>query len=657
MKSYSVQTTIALLGAMAAGTVAVPARGRVSNARKERQLLFDNIDILESNEGGLLAKLWGQNSDAIEPRSGVIMQSIQSSQEEGSLAGAMAGASAQSSKLRGGDLQGSGSLRGKPYGGKGIGKGTVLGYGKACKTKSDKKDKAKGGAKGDKDKTTKGKFLKGDKFPTTRPTAAPTKSFSPSAAPSETQTESPTEEWCHEDYWPSQPQFRPPTIPPTDSPTVTPEPSTSSEPSQSPSSSAAPTVSPAPTKSLAPTTSPTVSPAPTVTPSPTIVGGQPGMEFKSFCQILNVEYNDQFISIWNPALNKPGSTKEGTGALKAAIATPIDSSDTTNYKVSVNFQVKEVEITDAEIARTLDEVVTPPVILEVLGCQAEARATAEAYYVANKIEGRKLEQEEEGATFAAAKNFLCEKSPCSGGFCDVSCETNMNYIGDLDSTGIDDVIFWSIKEYFSMLDDVTSWYPKQALESDAIEIVQTSGPSIDRVNTIDSNQAKQQGMRAAPFIGAATGLLAVLLLMVLFVRKRRYYGQEEISHLKLDDDADNDTFYNGSDGNSDTLHQYNSRDTHIVGEGDSVISHWTGYTGRKAPSVDDYEMSYNRSGLMKGSPADVHQCSSATCEICHEKRMAGVQFVKTGILSPASVGHSIPSDASREYMTEDTVML
>ena len=247
------------------------------------------------------------------------------------------------------------------------------------------------------------------------------------------------------------------------------------------------------------------------------------------------------------------------------------------------------------------------------------------------------------------------KTNCNGEECDIECSTDLNYIGELSLAEFEDVLYWSLKEYFSMLDDVTTWYPRQILDDD-ISIEETTG-SINGINESETNQSAKSGMRAGPFIGAATGLLAVLLLMVLFVRRRKY-GQEEVSHLKLDDEIEDDTIYQGSDGDSIHRNEYNTRDTHIVGEGDSVISHWTGYTGRRPPSHENYELSYNRSGLMKGSPADVHQCSSATCELCHENRQAGVKFVKTGMLPELPErSQSLPSENSREYIQEDTVLL
>ena len=120
---------------------------------------------------------------------------------------------------------------------------------------------------------------------------------------------------------------------------------------------------------------------------------------------------------------------------------------------------------------------------------------------------------------------------------------------------------------------------------------------------------------------------------------------------------DNDTFANGSDDNSVPHDEYATRDIHIVGEGDSIISHWTGYTGQRGkPSNENYEIQYN-SGHLGGITTDVHQCSSATCEVCERNRQAGLHFISAGTNGEPIRIPSLPSDASREYPAEDTVEL
>lgn len=200
------------------------------------------------------------------------------------------------------------------------------------------------------------------------------------------------------------------------------------------------------------------------------------------------------------------------------------------------------------------------------------------------------------------------------------------------------------------MDNIYDWYPMQQVSEGNVVISTTDTPN----GVTDSNFSQQgRGIRAGPFIGSATGMLAVLLLLVLFVRRRNRYDLETVSHLKLDDDEDDDTFYNGSE-TSNFQNEYNTRDVHIIGEGDSVVSHWTGYTGNEKPVYRDNIYS---DGLMRGHSTDVHQCSSATCEICDKKRQAGVSFVSTRTASFPSRTPSLPSDASRDYIADDTVQL
>jgi len=247
----------------------------------------------------------------------------------------------------------------------------------------------------------------------------------------------------------------------------------------------------------------------------------------------------------------------------------------------------------------------------------------------------------------------------------------MNYLGSLGYDRVQELIAWALIEYFSMMDDVTDWYPQQPITNFKIEEVETGNKngSIDGFNdTVIQEQQTKSSMKAGPFIGAAAGLLALLLLLICFVRRRKHSEDDQVSHLKMDACDDDDTMFGeGSDDNS-VPNEYNTRGIHIVGEGDSVISHWTGYTGRNSRNGQNYEVEYNddknkNNRLVNGLATDVHQCSSATCEICAQQRQAGagLAFVSTGAhgeSEPITVrSRSLPSDVSREYSAEDTVEL
>jgi len=665
MKSFSLSTTIALVSTMAAITSAVPA----TSAKRK---LLHNVEMLDTSEGGLIARLFTDKKS----RTGV-----QEEEPTPTLAGAINDAAGVESRLRGATMD---QVPLHSSYGKGYGKG---GYGKACKSKSDKKGngkgkglgkgiKADGNGKGAKNNKAGGKGLFGKgstNSPSVSPSASPSASPYPSASPSissqptVTESESPTWEWCKDDWepvnWrPGQGQGTPtknpthhPTssVEPSNTPTKTPEPSISSEPSESAEPSEQPSISAEPSSSSVPSDSPSRSMEPTRTSSPTneykpVAFGSP----KTFCQLYDAAYSEDGteIDVWNPDLNKPTLEKEATVALASVIDVPVPVAETELYVVGVTMKVIDDKVSDIAIVKSdLDAAITPPVALETVGCPGRARTVAEEYYWAN-MKARKLQ---DVSTLSAIKNWDCgEKTNCVENECEVTCNTDVNYQGSLNDEEFEERLFWSLKEYFSMMDDVTDWYPVQTLTENDISITPTD---IDTNNGGDINGAEsgarnsKQGARAAPYIGAATGLLAVLLIMVLFVRRRKSYEEEEVSHLKLEDDFEDDTLYSGSDG----ARNYNPRDTHIVGETDSVVSHWTGYTGRN----HGYEVSNQKSGLMKTDNHDVHQCSSATCEICAESRQKGVTFVKTGNSSLPIRTASLPSDTSRGYVIEDTVLL
>jgi hypothetical protein len=114
--------------------------------------------------------------------------------------------------------------------------------------------------------------------------------------------------------------------------------------------------------------------------------------------------------------------------------------------------------------------------------------------------------------------------------------------------------------------------------------------------------------------------------------------------LKLEEDGEDTLLreyastgsYPSQEGN------YESRNVHVVGETDSLYSGWTGYTknGRSGEDADGYN-------------GDVHKCSSATCEVCEQRRQQGVQFIPTSI--PMRL--QLPYDTEREYIADDTVQL
>ena len=176
---------------------------------------------------------------------------------------------------------------------------------------------------------------------------------------------------------------------------------------------------------------------------------------------------------------------------------------------------------------------------------------------------------------------------------------------------------------------------------DAVTIVNPGGGVGIASKAVDGNSDADDD-NAGTIVGAAAGALAVLLLVVFLAKRNR--DDDEVSHLKFEDD---DTYVNEFDSPG------KDRRAHVVGETDSVMSGWTGY------SIDDeYSEASDDSGKLGHRKGDVHMCSSATCEVCERRRQQGVVFVKTNsIASAPSRPSSVPSDASREYVAEDVVML
>ena len=169
---------------------------------------------------------------------------------------------------------------------------------------------------------------------------------------------------------------------------------------------------------------------------------------------------------------------------------------------------------------------------------------------------------------------------------------------------------------------------------------------------ISGENSAGKKVKAPVAVGAASAGLAALLLLLLLARRNR--DPDEVSHLKLEDSDEQDgTFIREFESVTSEDSPYKSdRIGHIVGEADSVISGWTGFNSGSG-SVSDAGTE-EPSGKLGHPIGDVHICSSATCEVCEKRRQMGIQFIPTCVpVKPKS----LPSDASREYIAEDTVDL
>lgn len=175
-----------------------------------------------------------------------------------------------------------------------------------------------------------------------------------------------------------------------------------------------------------------------------------------------------------------------------------------------------------------------------------------------------------------------------------------------------------------------------------------------------------KGLGAGGFVAVAgTGLILILFLL-LFVR-RRHSDEYSLKHRQLEDMDmdDDDTYLKDIDGDTNTSPPgsvYDNRNTYIVGEDESIMTGWTGNNGNSTLGGDDnydpglqrqrplYE-DYDLAGVY--GHRDVHQCSSAMCNVCERQRRSGLQFIPSGMPSHSS----LPDNVTRTYHSSDTVQL
>ncbi|KAL3923418.1 MAG: hypothetical protein SGILL_001673 [Bacillariaceae sp.] len=326
--------------------------------------------------------------------------------------------------------------------------------------------------------------------------------------------------------------------------------------------------------------------------------------------------------------------------------------DTLNAKVSDNMNGDD-KFTEEDVAMKIDQIVNPPSALDVAGCSETAMKVAGEIYEVHKVDKTRRQLEDVDTQLVVVEDWICENGNCKrdgGSNCDLKCDTNFYYYGDLESSEVRQRINDALKTYFMLMDDTTNWYPTQQATIN-IDEISTDKNGGDAIVEGESSESKET-TRAGPYIGAAAGALALLLILILLVRRnRRNDDDEEISHLKLDDDGD-DTFVQEIESTGTPDREYQTRDAHVIGESDSIFSHWTGYSGKR-PLDNSFE-SDPSSGRLGHVSTDVHKCASATCDLCEARRQQGVNFVST---AGPSHPDSIPEDSFREYAADDTVSL
>ena len=204
--------------------------------------------------------------------------------------------------------------------------------------------------------------------------------------------------------------------------------------------------------------------------------------------------------------------------------------------------------------------------------------------------------------------------------CDMSCTTSIDYLSG-DESDDEDVVQRTIAkalfDYFELVDDVTSWYDPQLItvkiDYSAAANTGTSPPStamagtptttakVQDAKTDTSPNLKQSSMKAGPFIGVATGILAVLLMVLFLVVRRRRQQQDDndaddddsIFHMKLDEDdntAGIDTSF-VSVGDNNSIQDQSSRHDAAAARDDIIDLQYVEYTHQQQRSLVDNDYS------------------------------------------------------------------
>ena len=180
-------------------------------------------------------------------------------------------------------------------------------------------------------------------------------------------------------------------------------------------------------------------------------------------------------------------------------------------------------------------------------------------------------------------------------------------------------------------------------------------PDPDIAGVARVSAEEDDGMGVGGILGITlAGVVLVLLFMLLAVRRKRR-DEYNLKHHTLVEVTDSDTYLQETDETS-------ARNVHIVGETDSVFSGWTGYSSASRfnnnntiRGSDQGSGNYGDEHLDRQSPTqNVHQCSSATCEVCEHQRQQGLQFLPT---MPSHSHDVLLRTDTRDYLATDTVEL
>jgi len=195
------------------------------------------------------------------------------------------------------------------------------------------------------------------------------------------------------------------------------------------------------------------------------------------------------------------------------------------------------------------------------------------------------------------------------------------------------------------------------------------------VAAIKTADEDDKGLRAGGYVGIAVAAVALILLLLFLVGYNRRSSERELKHMELDDsDYESDLDKGEGEKDGDTLrlseeegdsltgtYSYKPRMTHVVGEEDSIVSGWTGYSAGSPPPKDPRELENHGDltcmELGHKRRSDVHACTSATCEACEQKRQQGPMFILSMDDNASYTAGISPAESNRQYVATDTVDL
>lgn len=175
---------------------------------------------------------------------------------------------------------------------------------------------------------------------------------------------------------------------------------------------------------------------------------------------------------------------------------------------------------------------------------------------------------------------------------------------------------------------------------------------------VQEDEDDDDGLAAGAIIGIAIAAVAMCVLLMLFFVGRVRRKESSQKHMMMINDDE-----------SSLLDEGEVKKVHVVGEdGDShtsssVYTGYTGYTPTEGGSIDTGAIMNDLNSFERGmdlglndmvATMDVHKCASATCQICHAKRLRPT-FIQTG--EAPELPPPIPYNARRGYVADDTVQL